>query len=217
MPHSTCSPSFLNTALLPLDRSVLPSLPIADITAIKAWESSQESPAAFLYHIAMFRSAGRALRQQRRSLYKPRAIQSAIRPLSYGATHMSGSLTPVEPPLPSAQPTDAFQLLSTKEKASAEDDIFNAQVQQVKDWWASPRYEGIKRPYSAETVVSKRGTLQQVYPSSLMARKLFNLLEERAKEGKPVHTSMYSNSVPQFSNNRLHFYFSQWAPLIPYK
>lgn len=133
----------------------------------------------------MFRSAGRALRQQRRSLYKPRAIQSAIRPISYGAAHMSGSLTPV------TQPTDAFQLLSTEEKALAEDDIFNAQVQQVKDWWASPRYEGIKRPYSAETVVGKRGTLQQVYPSSLMARKLFNLLEQRAKEGKPVHTSMY--------------------------
>lgn len=113
---------------------------------------------------------------------------------------MSGSLTPVEPSLPSTQPTDAFQLLSTEEKASAEDDIFNAQVQQVKDWWASPRYEGIKRPYSAETVVGKRGTLQQVYPSSLMARKLFNLLEQRAKEGKPVHTSMYND--PNFDFNK---------------
>lgn len=139
----------------------------------------------------MFRSAGRALRQQRRALYKPRAIQSAIRPLSCSAARMSGALKPVEPPLPSTQPTDSFQLLSTEEKALAEDDIFDAQVQQVKEWWASPRYEGIKRPYSAETVVSKRGALQQVYPSSLMARKLFNLLDERAKEGKPVHTSMY--------------------------
>jgi isocitrate lyase len=161
----------------------------------------------------MFRSAGRALRQQRRSLYKPRAMQSAIRPLSYGATNMTGSLTPVEPPLPSAQATDAFQLLSTEEKASAEDDIFNAQVQQVKDWWASPRYEGIKRPYSAETVVSKRGSLQQVYPSSLMARKLFNLLEERAKEGKPVHTSMYLCAINKICDIRLHSR-SQWVPSI---
>jgi isocitrate lyase len=126
---------------------------------------------------------------------------------------MTGSLTPVEPPLPSPQATDAFQLLSTEEKASSEDDIFNAQVQQVKDWWVSPRYEGIKRPYSAETVVSKRGSLQQVYPSSLMARKLFNLLEERAKEGKPVHTSMHSNSLNNHCNIRLHFYL-QWVPLI---
>jgi isocitrate lyase len=61
----------------------------------------------------------------------------------------------------------------------------------VKDWWASPRYKGIKRPYSAEDVVSKRGALQQTYPSSLMARKLFNLLEERAAKGEPVHTSAF--------------------------
>lgn len=161
----------------------------------------------------MFRSAGRALRQQRRSLYKPRAIQSAIRPLSYGAAHMSGSLTPVEPPLPATQPTDSFHLLSTEEKAAAEDDIFNEQVKQVKDWWASPRYEGIKRPYSAETVVSKRGTLQQVYPSSLMARKLFNLLEKRAKEGKPVHTSRSAGWV-RTRYICLHAR-SQWVPSIP--
>jgi isocitrate lyase len=126
---------------------------------------------------------------------------------------MTGTLTPLEPPLPSAQATDAFQLLSTEEKASAEDDIFNAQVQHVKEWWASPRYEGIKRPYSAETVVSKRGALQQVYPSSLMARKLFNLLEERAKEGKPVHTSMYLFPINEHCDNRLHFR-SQWVPSI---
>lgn len=126
---------------------------------------------------------------------------------------MSGSLTPVEPSLPSTQPTDAFQLLSTEEKASAEDDIFNAQVQQVKDWWASPRYEGIKRPYSAETVVGKRGTLQQVYPSSLMARKLFNLLEQRAKEGKPVHTMGAIDPV-QMTQQAPHqeiLYISGWA------
>lgn len=129
---------------------------------------------------------------------------------------MTGSLTPVEPPLPSAQATDAFQLLSTEEKASAEDDIFNAQVQQVKDWWASPRYEGIKRPYSAETVVSKRGALQQVYPSSLMARKLFNLLEERAKEGKPVHTSMYSQSNIRTISQSLTILF-QWVLSIQFR
>ena len=61
----------------------------------------------------------------------------------------------------------------------------------MRDWWASPRYKGIKRPYSAEDVVSKRGALQQSYPSSLMARKLFNLLEERAAKGEPVHTSAF--------------------------
>ena len=97
---------------------------------------------------------------------------------------------PVDPPVSSPLPADSFQLLSEADKAGqAEDALFEEQVRQVKDWWASPRYKGIKRPYSAEDVVSKRGALQQTYPSSLMARKLFNLFEERAAKGEPVHTS----------------------------
>lgn len=104
---------------------------------------------------------------------------------------MASSLSAVNPPLPSTNPTDAFQLLKESEKPDAEQAIFDEQVKQVKEWWASPRYKGIKRPYQPEQVVSKRGTLQQVYPSSLTARKLFGLLEERNAEGKPVHTSKF--------------------------
>jgi isocitrate lyase len=103
----------------------------------------------------------------------------------------SSFLNAVDPPVSSKLPSDSFQLLATASKAGeAEDALFDAQVQAVKDWWETPRYAGIKRPYTAEDVVARRGTLQQTYPSSLMARKLFNLFEERAKEGKPVHTSM---------------------------
>jgi isocitrate lyase len=102
-------------------------------------------------------------------------------------------LTEVSSPLSTALPSDSFQLLSSESKAGpAEDALFDAQVQAVKDWWRSPRYAGIKRSYSPEDVVARRGTLQQVYPSSVMARKLFELLEERAKEGLPVHTSRSS-------------------------
>jgi isocitrate lyase len=104
---------------------------------------------------------------------------------------MLGSALPtVQHPVSSTLPSDSFQLLSTTDKAgSAEDALFQEQVEAVKEWWNSPRYEGIKRPYSAEDVVSKRGALQQTYPSSIMARKLFNLLNERAASGEPVHTS----------------------------
>lgn len=127
---------------------------------------------------------------------------------------MSSTLTPVEPPLPSTHPTDAFHLLPESEKAgAAEDEVFAQQIKQVEDWWASPRYKGIKRPYSAEDVVSKRGTLQQVYPSSLMARKLFNLLEQRMAEGKPVHTMGAIDPV-QMTQQAPHqeiLYVSGWA------
>lgn len=126
------------------------------------------------------------------------------RPISYGAGHMTGNLSPVEPPIPSNKPGESFQLLSTEEKAAgSEDALFDAQVQQVKDWWATPRYEGIKRPYSAEDVVSKRGTLPQTYPSSLMARKLFNLFEERAAKGEPVHTSMLATQCISIAYSEL--------------
>lgn len=68
---------------------------------------------------------------------------------------------------------------------------FERKVKKVIDWWATPRYKGIRRPYFAEDVVKKRGTLKQKYPSSKMAKKLFALLSERAEKGEPVHTSMY--------------------------
>jgi isocitrate lyase len=119
----------------------------------------------------------------------------------------SSPLQPVDPLVSSVLPGDSFQLLAEASKAGqAEDALFDEQVQQVKDWWASPRFKGIKRPYSAEDVVSKRGALQQTYPSSLMARKLFNLFEERAAKGEPVHTSVFalssrSNSITDISVN----------------
>lgn len=112
------------------------------------------------------------------------------RALSITNTSMASSIRPANPPLPGTHPTDAFQLLPEAEKSGvSEDAVFEEQVKQVREWWASPRYKGIKRPYSPEAVVSKRGTLQQVYPSSLMARKLFDLFNERASKGEPVHTS----------------------------
>ena len=103
----------------------------------------------------------------------------------------SSNLPRVSPPLSTTLPTDAYQLLPESQKAgTAEDILFEQQVQDVQDWWGTPRFEGIKRDYSAEDIVSKRGSLQQTYPSSLMARKLFDLLKERAAASEPVHTSV---------------------------
>jgi isocitrate lyase len=144
----------------------------------------------------MLRTVSQCAARQSRLLRGSRRMSQALRPLSTSAYRMSSSsLQPVEPPVSSALPGDSFQLLAETSKAGqAEDALFDEQVQQVKDWWASPRFKGIKRPYSAEDVVSKRGALQQTYPSSLMARKLFNLFEERAAKGEPVHTSVFAPS-----------------------
>ena len=98
------------------------------------------------------------------------------------------TMPPVSPPVSTQHPADSFQLLSESDKLSAEDSLFDTQVDEVKRWWASDRFKGIVRPYSAEDVVDKRGSIQQSYPSSLMARKLFNLFKERSAKGEPVHT-----------------------------
>lgn len=99
-------------------------------------------------------------------------------------------LPPVQPPLTAPLPSDAFQILPEELKhGEAEDALYEQQVRDVKAWWATPRYRGIKRPYSAEVVVSKRGSQQQSYPCSTMARKLWNLIKEREAKGEPIHTS----------------------------
>lgn len=127
---------------------------------------------------------------------------------------MSTKFSAVTPPLSTTLPSDSYQLLSTSEKASYQEDaLFEQQVEDVRQWWASERYKGIKRPYSAEDVVSKRGTLQQTYPSSLMARKLFNLFKERAAAGEPVHTMGAIDPVQmtQQAVNQEVLYISGWA------
>lgn len=124
------------------------------------------------------------------------------------------SLPPVQPAVSSTLPGDSYQLLSTADKAgAAEDALYEQQIKDVEAWWNSPRYEGIKRPYSAADVVSKRGSLQQSYPSSLMARKLFNLLNERAAENKPVHTmgAIDPIQMTQQAPNQEVLYISGWA------
>ena len=134
----------------------------------------------------------------------PARPSSLIRLLSFShPKYMTAQLPIVGSPVSATLPSDAFQLLSTSEKVgSSEDCLFEQQVQDVKQWWASSRYEGIKRPYSAEAVVSKRGSMQQTYPSSVMARKLFNLFNERAAKQEPVHTSVLrSNSAERVCGN----------------
>lgn len=110
--------------------------------------------------------------------------------------------------------SEVYQLLSTSAKAGAsEDNLYHQQVQDVKSWWNSARFQGIKRPYSAEDVVSKRGSMLQTYPSSIMARKLFNLLNERAAAGDPVHTMGAIDPVQmtQQAENQEVLYVSGWA------
>lgn len=129
-------------------------------------------------------------------------------------TRRSASLSQALRSISTLLPSDSYQLLPTAERAGAKEDaLFDRQVEDVNKWWATSRYNGIQRPYSAEDVVSKRGTLQQTYPSSLMASKLFNLLKERAAAKEPVHTMGAIDPV-QMTQQAPHqevLYVSGWA------
>ncbi|PSR80148.1 isocitrate lyase [Coniella lustricola] len=134
-------------------------------------------------------------------------------PLS-ASTARPSSLPAVSPPLAGNLAADSFQLLpETSKPGAAEDALFDQQIQQVQRWWATPRYAGIKRPYTAADVVSKRGSLQQAYPSSVMARKLWDLVQENLRKGEPLHTMGAIDPV-QMTQQAPHqqvLYLSGWA------
>lgn len=62
-----------------------------------------------------------------------------------------------------------------------EDAAFAAEVAAVKQWWSDSRWRQTKRPFTAEQIVSKRGTIQINYPSNNQSKKLWNILEQRFK------------------------------------
>ncbi|KAK2732415.1 hypothetical protein FQN55_004108 [Onygenales sp. PD_40] len=163
----------------------------------------------------MIRNAARRLPRQLRPTARPSLLpNTAVRTFACGYPRMSSHLPPLRSPVSSTLPSDSYQLLSSSDKAgAAEDALFDEQVKAVTEWWNSPRFEGIKRPYTAEAIVSKRGSLQQTYPSSIMARKLFNLLNERAAQGKPVHTlgAIDPVQMTQQAPNQEVVYLSGWA------
>ncbi|OBT66531.1 hypothetical protein VE03_03667 [Pseudogymnoascus sp. 23342-1-I1] len=124
------------------------------------------------------------------------------------------ALKPANPPISTQLPSDGFQLLPESEKAgAAEDALYDQQIKDVEAWWATPRYDGIKRPYTAADIVSKRGSQLQSYPSSVMARKLFNLIKEREAAGEPIHTMGAIDPVQmtQQAPNQEVLYVSGWA------
>jgi len=65
-----------------------------------------------------------------------------------------------------------------------EDQLYQADVAAVKEWWTDSRWRYTKRPFTAEQIVAKRGNLKIEYPSNAMSKKLWNILEGRFKVGR---------------------------------
>ncbi|KAI9022768.1 isocitrate lyase [Phycomyces nitens] len=65
---------------------------------------------------------------------------------------------------------------------------FQQEVEKVKQWWASPRFRLVKRPYTAEAIVSKRGNFPIAYRSDVQAKKVWKILQGHKKNGTTTHT-----------------------------
>ncbi|KAI9256225.1 isocitrate lyase [Sporodiniella umbellata] len=65
---------------------------------------------------------------------------------------------------------------------------FQQEVEKVKQWWASPRFALVTRPYTAESIVSKRGSFPINYRSDVQGQKLWKILQENKRTGKTSHT-----------------------------
>jgi len=61
----------------------------------------------------------------------------------------------------------------------AEDRLYQEEVAAVKKWWSDSRWRYTKRPFTAEAIVQKRGTLKIDYPGNNQSKKLWQIVEKR--------------------------------------
>ncbi|KZF19008.1 isocitrate lyase [Xylona heveae TC161] len=62
------------------------------------------------------------------------------------------------------------------------------EVEAVKQWWRDSRWRYTRRPFTAESIVAKRGTLKIEYPSNAQSKKVWKILEERFKNSDASFT-----------------------------
>ncbi|TFK56455.1 isocitrate lyase and phosphorylmutase [Heliocybe sulcata] len=92
------------------------------------------------------------------------------------------------PPSSSSTVTPPWSLL-TPPSPSTENALHAQRVSQLSSFFSLPRFSSLQRPYSAESVVSKQGSLPPLpLPSNLLADKLYALFAERSKQGVGVKT-----------------------------
>ncbi|KAF8079082.1 isocitrate lyase [Lyophyllum atratum] len=110
----------------------------------------------------------------------------------------------------STVPTLPLQPPSVDEEAA----LFGQRTSEMEDFFNQPRFESIKRTYSASDVASKQGSMPALpLPSTLLANKLHALFSKAAKEEKPIHTMGAIDPVQmtQMARHQEVVYISGWA------
>jgi hypothetical protein len=97
---------------------------------------------------------------------------------------------------------------------AAEDAEFSARVAALEAFFASPRFAGLTRPYTAADVASKQGSLPGPPPvAAPLALKLHAALERASAEGRPVLTlgALDPVQMTQMARHLEAVYVSGWA------
>ncbi|KAJ4485663.1 isocitrate lyase [Lentinula aciculospora] len=91
---------------------------------------------------------------------------------------------------------------------------FDSRVSEMAAFFTLPRFNSIKRPYTAADIVSKQGSLPVLpLPSTLLSDKLYGILFKAAETSKPVHTMGAIDPVQmtQMARHQEVVYISGWA------
>ena len=78
--------------------------------------------------------------------------------------------------------------ISNMSALDAEEQAFQAEVKALQQWWSDSRWRYTKRPFTAEGIVQKRGSLKPQYPNNEVSKKLWKTLEDRFKDGEASFT-----------------------------
>lgn len=92
--------------------------------------------------------------------------------------------------------------------------LFKQRTAEMEEFFNQPRFQSIKRTYSAEAVASKQGSMPVLpLPSTVLSDKLHALFSKAAKEGKPIHTMGAIDPVQmtQMARHQEVVYVSGWA------
>lgn len=91
---------------------------------------------------------------------------------------------------------------------------FDARVAAMESFFALPRFASTTRPYTAAAVASKQGSLPPLpLPNTLLADKLYALLQRASAKGLPLHTMGAIDPVQmtQMAPHLPVLYVSGWA------
>ncbi|KAL2814722.1 isocitrate lyase [Aspergillus cavernicola] len=93
-----------------------------------------------------------------------------------------------------------------------EDKKYLEDVQAVQNWWKDSRWRYTKRPFTAEQIVAKRGTLKVEYPSNVQAKKLWGIVEGnfQRKEASFTYGCLEPTMVTQMAKFLDTVYVSGW-------